>query len=57
MKQKTKIEIISTSVVMNGFATTAGSSLTFFARSGKHAPIIFAMQIVTNNAIETTAEI
>jgi hypothetical protein len=44
-------------VVINGFATTAGSRWHFFAKSGKQAPTIFAAQIVMNKEIDTTAEI
>lgn len=54
--QNTISEIASTIVVINGLATTAGSSLHFFARSGRQQPTIFAMQIVQKSAIETTKE-
>ena len=56
-KQKIRSEITSTMVVMNGLATTAGSSLIFFARSGKIAPTSFAMHMVANSDNETTNEI
>lgn len=48
---------MSISVVMNGFATTAGSSLHFFASSGKNAPMSFARHMVAKSASETTIEI
>ena len=47
-------EIASIVVVINGLATTAGSSLIFFASSGKQQPISFAIKIVANSASETT---
>ena len=47
---------ISTTVVMNGLATTVGSRWHFLARSGKHAPITFAAQTVTKSEIETASE-
>ena len=55
--QKIRSDSTSTIVVMNGFATTAGSRWHFFARSGRNAPTIFATTIVANNASETTSEI
>ena len=55
--QKIKSESTSTMVVMNGFATTAGSRWHFFASSGRHAPTILAAQIVIKSEIEITAEI
>ena len=45
----------STIVVMNGEATTAGSSYIVFARIGKLPPIIFAMTIVANIDTATIA--
>ena len=54
--QKTRSETTSIIVVINGFATTVGSSLSFFARSGRNAPTSFAIQIVVNNESETTSE-
>ena len=44
-------------VVMNGLATTAGSSLSFFANNGRHEPTIFAMQMVQKSETDTTSEI
>ena len=55
--QKIMSEITSTIVVINGFATTAGSKWHFFARSGRNAPTIFATTIVANSASDTTNEI
>ena len=48
---------ISTTVVMNGLATTVGSRWHFLARSGRQAPITFAAQTVTKSEIETASEI
>ena len=46
--QKIISESASTIVVMNGDATTAGSSLTAFARMGSEQPMSFAMMTVIN---------
>ena len=55
--QKMISDKISTTVVMNGLATTVGSRWHFLARSGRHAPITFAAQTVTKSEIETASEI
>lgn len=48
---------ISMIVVMNGLATTAGSSLSFFARSGKQQPMSFEIVIVIKSESEMTSDI
>ena len=54
--QKMISDKISTTVVMNGLATTVGSRWHFLARRGRHAPITFAAQTVTKSEIETASE-
>ena len=47
----------STMVVMNGLATTAGSSLTFLASIGNIQPTSFAITTVHINASDTTKQV
>ena len=46
---------MSTSVVTNGLAITAGSRPSFTAKSGREAPISFDMQTVTTSVSETAS--
>ena len=57
IKQKIISDKASTIVVMNGLATTAGSSLHTFASMGIMQPTNLAITIVANSANETARHI
>ena len=53
----TRSDIVSTIVVINGLAITAGSRCTAFAATGRRQPTSFAIHTVISNVAETTSAI